>query len=300
MPTWCCVAETPIDYQLLAMFVAVAEQSSFSKAARKLGVGKGTVSRAIARLEEVVGAELLHRTTHKVALSTAGIALYERSAHHLAALDEALSGLAERREEPSGELRLTAPHDFGAVVLPAIVAQFSRRYPDVRCDIRLTNAPVDLVASGYDLAIRAASTPMKDSMLTVRRLGTAGTDFYAAPSYVARRGKPKRLGEPGHDWLLHPGAVKLWKIPRDVVRTVADDFLLMRDLVREGAGVGLLPHFLADAFLREGWLEVVPLTDQLPMTAIYMLLYSSSGQVPRKVTAFRDFLIERLKKAPLG
>jgi DNA-binding transcriptional LysR family regulator len=291
--------ETPIDYQLLATFVAVAEQSSFSKAARKLGVGKGTVSRAVARLEQVVGAELIHRTTHKVALSTAGIALYERTAHHLAGLDKALLGLVERGEEPSGELRLTAPHDFGATVLAAIVAQFSRRYPEVRCDIRLTNAPVDIVADGYDLAIRAAPTPMKDSTLTVRRLGTAGADFYAAPSYLARRGKPRRLGESGQDWLLHPGAMKLWKVPRDVIRTVADDFLLIRDLVREGAGVGLLPHFLADAFLREGWIELVPLTDRLPMTANYMLLYSSSGQVPRKVTAFRDFLIERLEKAPL-
>jgi DNA-binding transcriptional LysR family regulator len=293
------LTETPVDYRLLATFIAVAEQTSFSKAARRLGVGKGTVSRAIALLEEIVGAELLHRTTHTVALSTAGTALYERTAHHLASLDKALLGLPERGEDPSGELRLTAPHDFGAVVLPAILAQFSRRYPDVRCDVRLTNAPVDLVADGHDLAIRAASSPMKDSSLKVRRLGAAGCDFYAAPSYVARRGKPKRLAEPGHDWLLHSAAVRKWKVPPAAVRTVADDFLLLRELVREGGGVGLLPHFLADAFLREGWIEVISLTDRLSMSASYVLLSSSSGQVPRKVTAFRDFLLERLEKSPL-
>ncbi|HEX5660975.1 MAG TPA: LysR family transcriptional regulator, partial [Polyangiales bacterium] len=84
------MAETPVDYQLLAVFVAVAEQNSFSKAARKLGIGKGTVSRAIARLERTVGAELLHRTTHHVALSTAGSALFERAAPHLAALNQAV------------------------------------------------------------------------------------------------------------------------------------------------------------------------------------------------------------------
>src|SRR5690348_13053202 len=110
--------ETPFDYQLLAIFRAVAVQTSFSKAAKRLGVAKGTVSRAIARLEDIVGAELLHRSTHSVALSTAGTALYERTAHHVAALDQAVKGLPERAEEPSGDLRVTAPTDFGAILLP--------------------------------------------------------------------------------------------------------------------------------------------------------------------------------------
>src|SRR4051812_28680177 len=180
MATWCFMRETPLDYQVLAIFIAVAQQSSFSKAALKLGIGKGTVSRAIARLEGVVGAELIHRTTHSVALSTAGTALYERTAHHLAALDLAVTKLPERDEEPSGELRLTAPNDFGAIVLPEVLSQFARRYPQIHFDVRLTNARIDLVAEGFDLAIRAAPGGMKDSTLTVRRLGTAGADLFAA------------------------------------------------------------------------------------------------------------------------
>src|SRR5882672_9474023 len=131
MATWCCMTATAIDYDLLAAFVAVAEETSFSKAARRLGITKGTVSRSIARLEDLLGAELVHRNTHKVALSTAGTALYERTAPHLAALDRAVGTMPERSERPSGELRITAPHDFAAILLPELVAQFLVRYPEV-------------------------------------------------------------------------------------------------------------------------------------------------------------------------
>ena len=163
--------ETQADTQLLATFVAVADEQSFTKAARRLGIGKGTVSRAISQLEEQLGAELVHRTTRAVALSTAGVALYERVAPHMIALNQAVQKLPERAAVPSGELRMTAPQDIAVVVLPEILTQFARRYPDVRVDLRATNRQVDLVAEGFDLAIRAAPT-LKDSTLTIRRSGS--------------------------------------------------------------------------------------------------------------------------------
>ena len=135
--------ETQADTQLLTTFVAVADEQSFTKAARKLGIGKGTVSRAIALLEEQLGAELLHRTTHAVALSTAGVALYERVAPHVAALNQAVQKLPERAAVPSGELRMTAPQDVAQVILPEVFTQFARRYPEVRIDLRATNRHVD-------------------------------------------------------------------------------------------------------------------------------------------------------------
>jgi DNA-binding transcriptional LysR family regulator len=239
---------TPPDYASLAAFVAVAEETSFSKAARRLGITKGTVSRAIARLEETVGAELVHRDTHRVALSTAGTALYERTAPHLAALAGAVGTLPERSEQPSGELRVTAPHDFAAIVLPALVAQFVLRYPEVSVDLRVTNARVDLIAEGFDLAIRAVPEKLADSRLTARRLGIGAMGFYASPSYLARRG---------------------------------------------------LPGFVTSADVAQGLLQAV-LPGHTIGTASLMLVYPSSGQVPRKVTAFRDFMVERLKARPLA
>jgi len=291
------MGKTPVDYDLFAIFVAVADESSFTRAARKLGIGKGTVSRAIAALEESAGAELVHRTTHQVSLSTAGIALYERTAPHLVALGVALSKLPERAELPSGELRLTAPHDFGAIWLPELLAQFSLRCPQVTFDVRLTNARVDLVAEGFDLAIRVASSQLKDSTLTARRLGAIAMAYYAAPSYLARRGEPRGFGDLRHDWAVFPpmlrGAPKGFR-----PRIRSDDFLLLRELLREGAGVGPLPTFVAEPYAASGRLKLV-LPGERRRVGAYFLVYPSSGPVPRKVTAFRDFAVERVKTRPL-
>lgn len=289
----------PADYQLLATFVAVADEQSFTKAARKLGVGKGTVSRAITQLEEDLGAELVHRTTRAVALSTAGVALYERVAPHVTALNQAVQKLPERAAVPSGELRMTAPQDIALIVLPPVLAQFARRYPEVRVDLRATNRAVDLVAEGFDLAIRV-STKMKDSTLTARRLGVDGLGFYAAPSYVARRGRPKRIGDEGHDWILHPVASAALKLPPQTTpRIKCDDFLTIRALARDGAGIGMMPRFIGAQYVNEGLLEDVALPQPAGLRAGMYLIYPSSGQVPRKVAAFRDFFIDWLKKSPI-
>lgn len=294
------MSTTAVGYDLLATFVTVADQASFSKAARKLGVTKGTVSRAIARLEELVDAELLHRTTHKVALSTAGTALYERTAPHLAALAGAVGTMPERSEQPSGDLRITAPHDFAAIILPEIVTQFLIRFPDVRVDLRVTNLRVDLVAERFDLAIRASLGRMASSTLTARRLNLGALRFYASPSYLARRGEPRTFGDPKHEWIVMPAMLRLVRVPKGFSpRVLVDDVLTQRDLVRDGAGVGLLPGFVTEPYVAEGRLQPVMPGHALGAANI-SIVYPSSGQVPRKVTAFRDFLIERLKARPTG
>jgi DNA-binding transcriptional LysR family regulator len=287
-------------YERLATFLAVAEEQSFTKAARRLNIAKGTVSRSIARLEEDLGVELVHRTTHAVALSTAGIALYERVSPHLTGLDQAVQKLPERGEAPSGTLRMTAPPDFGIIVLPEVIAHFTRRYEGISVDVRLTNVTLDLVADGFDLAIRGAGKTLKDSSLVARRVGDGTLELFAAPSYLARRGQPKHIGDPAHDWIVHSsvcGAIKPWR--KLSARFVCDDFLLVRNLAREGAGVALLPRFVATPYLRDGLLEQVTLPDHPTMRGGLFLVYPSRGQAPRKVTAFRDFLIDWLKKWPL-
>lgn len=287
--------ETPADLQLLLTFSTVAELSSFSKAAVRLGVAKGTVSRSIAQLEERLGVELLHRTTHHVALSTAGAALYERTQGPLTALRSAVVDLPERDEAPSGLLRMTAPPDFGTIVLPSVLAAFSRRFPGVRLDVRLSGLTVDLVKEGYDLAIRAATRPLKDSTLTARRVGKSVAAFYAAPSYLARRGRPRQLGDERHSWVLHPGVARLFKLKVPSVQYLVDDFVLARDLLRDGVGVGILPTFVARPYVREGLLDELSLAEAAILRGELVMLYPASKQTPRKVTAFRDFLVEALR-----
>ncbi|RLM22124.1 hypothetical protein BIY29_12745 [Brenneria alni] len=291
--------ETPLDYGLIAIFIAVADEGSFSRAAARLRISNGTVSRAIVKLEKSVGAELIHRTTHSMALSTAGIALYERTAHYLKALDEAMTTLPERAEIPSGLLRITAPRDFGAIVLPQLLLQFARRYPAITFDLRITRSYPDLVGEGIDVAIHPMTVPLKDSMLKVRHLGTPKGEFYAAPSYLARRGKPRVIGDDGHDWVFHSAIVALWQLQKLPTRYLVDDFFLARNLLRDGAGVGPLLTFIAEPYVREGLLEPIPIPPPSESRGTYVLLYPSSGQVPKKVSVFCEFIINWVQRYPL-
>lgn len=288
--------ETQINFQDLRVFVAVAEASSFSKAALELGISKGTASRVVAGLEASLGVALLHRTTHQVALSTAGQALYERARPHLAALHRALLDLPEREEEPSGLLRITAAQDIGSVVLPAALARFGMRYPGVRFDVSLSSQHLDLVKGGYDLAIRVIAGPMKDSSLTVRRLGRQVAGFYASPSYLARRGRPRNVYDERHEWVMHPAAMRMIGTPTEGVRYRADDFLLVRELICSGAGVGILPQFLAREGLRSGAIEAVLVDDSAGLSGDLVALYPAAGAPPRKLRAFIDALVEMFRE----
>jgi DNA-binding transcriptional LysR family regulator len=290
--------ETPPDYNLVAVFIAVADENSFSKAAARLKVSKGTISRSIAKLENAIGAELIHRTTHSMALSTAGIAFYERTARYMKALDEAMTTLPERAEMPSGLLRITAPRDFGAVVLPQLLSQFARRYPDITYDLRIAQFPPDLIDEGIDVAIHAMAVPLKDSSLRIRHLGSPKGQFYASPSYLARRGKPQCMGDEAHDWVFHSAIVALWKLQKMPTKYLVDDFFLARDLLRDGAGVGPLLAFVAEPYVRDGLLEPVMITPPSDARGSYVLLYPSSGQISKKVSVFCDFIIDWLQRNP--
>jgi DNA-binding transcriptional LysR family regulator len=169
-----------IDLGLVEAFTAVARSASYSAAARTLGVPKSSVSRAIARLEEQLGVVLLHRTTRRVALSTAGAALFERVVPNLTALREALGDLPEQEQEPSGELRITASVDFGVAALADLAAAFTLRYPAIKLDVRLTNRMVDVVAEGFDVALRIAER-MADSSLSARKAMPLAGHLFAAP-----------------------------------------------------------------------------------------------------------------------
>jgi DNA-binding transcriptional LysR family regulator len=281
-----------MDLDLLTLFVAVAESSSFSAAAKKLGLPKSSVSRGVAALEAELGTQLLHRTTRHVSLSTAGTALYDRIAPLLVQIREAIGSIPEREHQPSGELRITAPNDAGAAILAELVARFVARYPAVTVDARLTNRRVDLVAEGFDLALRAVTKRLADSSLVARKLGSTEHHLFASPTYLARRGAPRTLEElRDHDWVAFRGMTTAFE--PGARRAVADDFMFVMEAVRAGAGIGLFPAFLAQPHLSTGQLvRVLPRFAQ--PGGQFVLLYPRARHVPRKVTAFRDFLLETL------
>jgi DNA-binding transcriptional LysR family regulator len=291
------MAET-IDLELFGVFAAIAEARSFTGAAKRLRTTKATVSRSLARLEEMVGEELVHRNTRTVSLSTAGTALYERIAPHVAMLREAAKTLPASETVLSGDLRITAPPDVGTVLLPDVLTMLSLRYPGIRVDARLTNDIVDLVAEGFDLAIRMSTGPMKDSTLTSRKLGTIAMGAYASPTYLARRGTPKTFGDADHEWLIHRRGLTDPVFKKRCPRLVSNDMALLRDVARAGAGIAHIPTFTAAPAVSAGELARVALPMRMA-SASMLLVYPSSGQVARKVEAFRDMFLEALRARPL-
>ncbi len=285
----------------LTVFEAVARTSSFTAAARELRVPKSSVSRAVARLEAELGVQLFFRTTRQVAPTAAGAALHERVAPLLRQLSTAIGTLPEREEEPSGELRVTAPVDLGVLFLADVVTRYTTRYPNVSVSLHLTGRVVDLVAEGFDVALRVASK-LADSTLVVRRVAPVVVRMYASPLYLARRGTPRSEADlAGHDWVVfRSGPQRLRMAPPQASaieprgRIVADDLLFVRDAVRAGAGVGILPSFVAEPDVLAGTLvRVLPRHEST--TGHLHVVTPAAKQVPRKVAAFRDLVAELLR-----
>lgn len=289
-----------IDLDLLSVFVEVASSASFSKAARALGTTTATVSRSIGKLERELGSELLHRSTRHVSLSTAGAALFERAAPHVRALRYVARELPERQEEPAGLLKITTLSDLGVTILGELIARFMLRYPKVSVQAELSSRRVDIIAEGYDAALRGSAGQERDSSLTVRRLiKQTHVNVYASPGYVARRGSPRSLGSPEHDWLVAEPLRSVVPLPKKVApRLSANEFSFLREAARAGAGLVLMPALMAEPLLQTGELVRVLPHWTLSVGGLIML-YPSAGTPPRKVTAFRDFLVASLKSAGL-
>lgn len=291
-----------MDLNLLALFIEVAKTASFTAAGARLGLPRSSVSRSIAQLEVDLGVPLFNRTTRKVSLSTAGAALFERVGPQLQELRKALGSLPEREEEPSGVLLITAPTDIGVAFLPDAIAAFRLRYPAVTIDARLTPRRVDLVAEGFDLALRVSVKPLSDSSLLVRKLSELEMALYAAPSYLLRRGNIRSPEDTqDHEWVYFPTAPPLPPFPKLIKRSgvSGDDLLFVHSAIRAGMGIGFLPSFLAREDVAAGKL-VQLLPRHTVRTGTLYFVYPKGHTVPRKVTAFRNFLLEYLTTRPLS
>lgn len=291
-----------MDLNLLSTFVVVAETSSFSGAAKKLGVMRSSVSRSIAALERELGVQVFSRTTRHVSLTSAGRVLYAKAAPHVTSLRSALSALPERDEVPSGSLCVTASVDIGALLLPAVLAPFSLRYPGVQLDMRLSNRNVDLVGEGFDAALRVMKPRRADSPLVARKLTEIELNVFASPQYLARAGTPRSIEDAAkHVWVSFTerkfvGA--LAPLAKVRPRWLGDDLAFVTNAVVAGVGLGLVPTFLAREPIAAGAIVRVLPRVSLPAGALY-LVYPPTRHVPRKVAALRDFLVEHFAAHPL-
>ncbi|PTL78314.1 LysR family transcriptional regulator [Vitiosangium sp. GDMCC 1.1324] len=193
------------------IFVAVAQHLSFVEAARRTGVPTSTVSRRVAQLEETLGTRLLQRNSRRVGLTHEGARLLERAGPLLDELTSVLDKTVDREDEPSGRLRVTAPVQTGAQRIAPALFSFAARHPRLTVELKLTNAVVDLVEEGFDLAFRAG--PVHDGELVARRMWSVPFALAASPGFVKQELKgrtrlerdsfgsvPAILHQPGGTW----------------------------------------------------------------------------------------------------
>jgi len=293
------------DLEAIAMFVRVVDAGTFSRAARGIGVPTSTVSRAIARLEDALGVRLLQRTTRALTLTSEGSAFLTRVQGPLASLNDAVEETHSSQDVPRGTLRMTAPTDLGFI--GHLAARFTDRYPDVSVEIVITNRKVDLVAEGFDVALRAGS--LVDSSLIARKLGDTRGQLIASPEYLARRGTPLVPNDlASHDVVLFgaQGGGTSWplsgrdgKVERVAVRgrIAGDDLLFVRAALLAGAGIGLVPQPLCMRDVEEGRLSHVMAEWGTPGGALHVV-YPSAKNVSAKVIAFRDLATELFRMCP--
>ena len=292
------------DFEAWAVFANVVETRSFSGAADALGVSKATVSKAIGRLEARLGTTLFHRTSRKLTLTESGKTLAERAQRILAEGAAAEEAAIDAASAPAGRVRLAAPLTFGIRNVAPAVAEFLAAHPAVEVDLCLSDARVDIVAEGIDIALRIGDLP--DSSLRARRLGEVRAHLVGAPAYFERAGRPRHPADlAGHACLVYTNIANpdLWRFRSAAgeeatvriagpLRTDSGDAML--PVLHAGLGLAYLPEFLIEQDLASGALEPV-LADWTHAPVGLHLLTPPGTLRPARVEALIGFLTERFR-----
>lgn len=283
------------DLSILAAFLSVAEERSFTRAAKRLGVSPSAMSHAIRGLEEHIGVRLLSRTTRSVAPTEAGARLLGRLRPGLTDIQEALDQMSGFRDKPAGRVRLLVPRLAATTVLGPKLAQFARDYPDVVLDVTADDSRVDIVAGGFDAGIHYGEYIQKD-MIAVRVSKDHRAAIVGSPAYFKSRPKPKsprdllshrcinfRHGTAGvYRWEFDKGKKSLSVAVNGPL--IVDDVELLTCAAIDGIGIAFMseehaaPHLASGALLRvlEDWCQPFP---------GFFLYYPSRRQQPPALSA---------------
>ncbi|WP_343729385.1 LysR family transcriptional regulator [Duganella sp.] len=289
-----------IDPGDLLLFARIVECGSFSLAAERVQLPKSTVSRRITLLEGKLGERLLQRTTRKLVLTEFGAGLLEH-ARRVADETEAAGALAQHRQgAPSGLLRVSMPADFANVAMTAMLAQFMNRYPAISLELDLSPRRVDLVAEGFDVAIRMGALP-DDATLAARRITFSSWALYASPLYTNLRGLPEHPDDLyKHDLLSLPPRVHgliRWSMARGKtewqrdlpVRLLANSPELLVRMTATGIGIGASTEAVARPYLQRGELVRVLPEWSFPQVTGWAV-FPGRRLMPAKTRAFIDML----------
>ena len=290
------------NFSEMAVFVRVAQEGSFSAAARYMDLTPSAVSKQIGRLEERLGARLFNRTTRQISLTDVGQAFFARADRILGDLAEAERAVTDMAGNPRGRLRVSMPVAFGRMHLAPRLPHFLAANPEVQIDLALNDRFADLVEEGFDLALRIGE--LADSSLIARKLAPNRRIAVAASSYLEANGRPERPADlldhncltytyraQRHDWEFHgPNGREQVRVGGNLE---ANDAGALREALLAGLGVALLPLWLIGEDVRDGRLEVVMPDYPAPDSAIYAV-YAPGRFLSPKVRRFVDFLVEEM------
>lgn len=282
----------------LAVFLAVAQTGSFTRAAKLLGLDKGHVSRVVAALEQSLGVVVLSRTTRAISLTPAGEQLCARIAAPLAALESAGASLVDRPTTPEGLVTLTTTPDLGRALVAPLLSAFRARFPAVRVRLLLEAKVVSLQEARADLGLRVG--PMPAGSLKTRKLGQLEAGFFGSPRYLAARGIPREPSELAKHDGLWPAANRRRAFATSLAPpppTIdCDDFGALLEVARAGGGIAVLPTFLAARDVAHGALTRV-LPELSLRGAPLNLVTARERPLPPRIAALRDFLAEAVPLA---
>ncbi len=290
------------DLEGLAIFAKVAELRSFAGAAKELMLSKATVSKAVSRIEARLGARLIIRTARRFELTDAGRQLVGRAAHILAEGEAAEDVTHARERTPRGLVRLAAPMSFGALHVAPLLADFLAAFPEISIDLHLSDAATDLIAEGFDAAIRIAIQP--GASLVARRLCDMPRYLVGSPGYLKEHGRPKhpqQLAEHRCISYSYTRDTEVWRFtkgnktasvrPAGPLRVNNGD--AMMPALIAGTGLGILPEFFLREALQARQLEKLLPDWSIPLGAVYWVT-PPQEPLPKRVKVLGDYLVEAL------
>ncbi|WP_104654885.1 LysR family transcriptional regulator [Ralstonia insidiosa] len=289
------------------VFVAIVERGSLSAAAEGLDMSRAMVTRYLAQMEDWSGARLLHRTTRRMGLTSAGEATLARCRQILEIASQMAVADGPEADTPRGLLRIACAQSLAQEVLSAAVTAYLRRYPQTAVDLVVDNRTINLVEERIDLAVRITND--LDPNLIARRLGTCESVVVAAPSYLAAHGTPRRVEDLAvHNCLTYSYFGKsLWKFTEAKTGALSDvpvsgnlsanETMALLAAAKEGAGIALQPVFAAAPLVAGGQL-VRLLPEHVPQALGIHGVYSSRRQMPAALRAMLEFLVEWFKVLP--
>jgi DNA-binding transcriptional LysR family regulator len=282
----------------LVAFVRTVDAGSFSAASRLIGSSQSAVSKSVARLERRLGVRLIQRSTRTLSLTAEGTAYYERVAPLLRAIEEA-EDVVQVASEAKGLLRVSAPQEFGRLLIATWAPEFLARHPAVKLELNVTDRNVDIIREGYDLAIRMGA--LRDTELVSRKLADLHWILVASPAYLEKRGRPETIEDlRSHSCVRYLTAGRPWPFEFASGESVVpdgqfdtDDSGSIRQAALNAAGIAYQLRMTVTDYLKEGRLvEVLP---HLAMPALpAYALHAFGRQLPIRGRLFIDFLVEKL------